>query len=146
MIRSQRRLQLCTALLLMILAFIWGNSLMPAEISNAFSEWAKGILARFLSGDSPVTEESSGLLRKIAHFTEFAALGICLAWRCGMLGRKQYRGFLAGVGVAAMDETIQLFVSGRSGKITDVLLDISGVLTGMLLLCLGHTLVKRGKQ
>ena len=33
--------------------------------------------------------------------------------------------------VASLDETIQLFVSGRSGQISDVLLDCTGALLGM---------------
>lgn len=143
MIRSDRRLRLCRVLLVLTLAFIWGNSLMPAELSHSFSQWVKELLARFLSGDTPITEEGSGLLRKIAHFTEFTALGIVLAWRGGMLGKNPCKTFLAGVTAAAVDETIQCFVPGRGPGIADVLLDSSGVLTGMLLCFLGHTLLKR---
>ena len=143
MIRTDRRLRICRALLVLILAFIWGNSLMSAELSHGFSQWVKDLLSRFLSGNGTETGEGSGLLRKMAHFAEFTALGLCLAWRGGMLGKKMGRTFLAGVAVAAMDETIQRFVPGRNASILDVLLDSSGVLTGMLLLCLGHTLLKR---
>ena len=143
MIRSDRRLRLCRVLLVLILAFIWGNSLMPAEVSLGFSQWVKELLLRFLSGEATETEEGSGLLRKLAHFAEFTALGMCLAWRGGMLGKNPGKTFLAGVTVAAVDETIQRFVPGRGPGIADVLLDSSGVLTGMLLVFLGHTLLKR---
>lgn len=142
MIQTKRRLNLCTALILLILAFIWGNSLMKAEHSNAFSQWVKELLAQFLGSDTAITREG-GLLRKIAHFTEFTALGICLAWRNGMLGRSPYRSFLTGAAAAVIDETIQCFVPGRGPGIKDVLIDSSGVLTGMLLLYLGHTLLKK---
>lgn len=145
MIRTKFRLRLCTALILLILAFIWGNSMMSAESSHAFSQWAKALLAPFLAEGSPVTEENSDLLRKIAHFAEFSALGICLAWRGGMMGYRPHRAFVSGAAAAAVDETIQLFVPGRGPGVMDVLLDSSGVLTGMLLLFLGHTLLKRGK-
>lgn len=145
MICTERRLRLCRVLILLILAFIWGNSLLPAEVSHAFSEWAKRMLARFLTGDSPVTEEGSGLLRKIAHFAEFGALGFCLAWRGGMLGKGFGRTFLSGAAVAALDETIQCFVPDRGSSIRDVLLDSGGVLTGMLLLYLGYTILKKRK-
>lgn len=143
---TKSRLRLCSSLILLILAFIWGNSLMSAENSHAFSQWMKKVLAPFLSESSEITREGSGLLRKIAHFTEFSALGFCLAWRSGMLERKYRYAFAWGVMAAAIDETIQLFVPGRGPAVTDVLLDSTGVLTGMLLLCFGHTLWKRGKH
>ena len=120
MIRSGSRLRLCRVLLVLILAFIWGNSLMPAELSHSFSQWVKTLLTRFLSGDGAETGEGSGLLRKMAHFAEFTALGLCLTWRGGMLGKKMGRTFLAGVAVAAVDETIQRFVPGRNASILDV--------------------------
>ena len=143
MIRSDRRLRLCRVLLVLTLAFIWGNSLMPAEISHSFSQWVKELLARFLSGDAPASSEGIGLLRKLAHFTEFTALGIILAWRGGMLGKNPGKTFLSGVSAAVADETIQRFVPGRNSSALDVLLDSSGVLTGMLLIYLGYTLRKR---
>lgn len=143
MIRTERRLRICTALILLLLIFIWGNSLMPAKISHAFSQWLKQLLIPFLPEGSPVTEEGSGLLRKLAHFVEFTCLGICLAWRSGMLRKKYPRTFLSGVAAAALDEVIQIFVPDRFSSVKDVLLDSCGVLTGMLLIVLGHTLLKK---
>ena len=35
MIRTSKRMRICTALLLCNLAFIWGNSLLPGELSGA---------------------------------------------------------------------------------------------------------------
>ena len=145
MIRTDRRMRLCTALIGLILTFIWSNSLMSAEISHGFSQWVKHLLAPFLPESSAVTQEDSDLLRKMAHFAEFSALGFCLAWRSGMKGSRPLYAFLFGAGAAAIDETIQLFVPERGPRVTDVLLDSSGVLTGMLLLFLGHTLLKKRK-
>ena len=145
MIRTDKRLRLCSTLIVLILVFIWGNSLLSAEISHAFSQWFKGLLTPLLPEDSAVTQEGSGLVRKMAHFAEFAALGFCLGWRSGMLGRKLRWAFLSGAAAAAIDETIQCFVPDRGPSVRDVLLDSSGVLTGMLLLILGHTLLKKRK-
>ena len=145
MIRTERRLRICTALILLILAFIWGNSLLPGEISGAFSQWVKRVLAQFLPGDVSLVEEGNGLLRKMAHFAEFTALGLCLAWRNGMLGKGFLRTFLSGAAAAAVDETIQRIVPGRNASVLDVLLDCSGVLTGMFLIYLGHTILKKRK-
>jgi len=140
--RTDKRLKVCTFLLICNLAFIWGNSLLPAEISQAFSDWVKEILLGLIS-DSDPSEGGSGVLRKIAHFTEFSALGFLLSWRFGMLGRGKLPAFVCGAAAACMDETIQMFVPERGPGILDVLLDCSGVLTGMVLLHIGHTYCKK---
>lgn len=143
MIRTDRRLKACKALLVAELIFIWGNSLMPGEVSGAISDWVGSIL-RLLFEQGP--EEVSGgfPLRKLAHFTEFAALGMTLCWLFAMLQKGRGYALLCGVLAAATDETIQIFVPDRGPSVRDVALDSCGVLTGMILLCLGHSyFVKR---
>ncbi len=143
MIRTDRRIRVCNVLLILNLVFIWGNSLLPGEISGAFSEWVKGILAKLLPGI--VAGTGGGLVRKIAHFTEFAALGALLFWRFSMAGKPWMLPALGGFGAACVDETIQCFVPDRGPGIRDVLIDAGGVLTGILLLHLGHILWRRIK-
>ena len=142
MIRTSNRLRLCTTLLVCNLVFIWGNSLLPAEISQAFSDWVKSLLLFWVTGNSSGIG-GSGLLRKIAHFAEFTSLGALLAWHFGMRGKKQYLPLVCGVTAACIDETIQMFVPERGPGIRDVLIDTSGVLMGMLLIHLGHTYFKK---
>ncbi|MBQ7000535.1 MAG: VanZ family protein [Oscillospiraceae bacterium] len=141
MIRSDKRLRLCKILLVCILAFIWGNSLLPGQVSGAFSDWVKSVLEGLLPA-GPESQTSGGLLRKIAHFTEFTALGMTLGWLFGMLRKRPYWPVLLGVAAACMDETIQRFVPGRGPSVRDVVIDSSGVLTGLILLYLGHTYCK----
>lgn len=144
MIRTDKRMRLCTTLLVCNLVFIWGNSLLPGEVSGAFSDWVKSLLAAiFPAGED---HEGSGLLRKVAHFTEFAALGALLAWRSGMLGKGKVLPFVFGAGAACIDETIQMFVPDRGPAIRDVLIDSSGVLTGIVLLTLGHTYYQKKRN
>ena len=142
MIRTDKRLRLCTALLICNLVFIWGNSLLPGEVSGAFSDWVKAILAKLFSGDAD-DSSGGGLLRKVAHFTEFAALGLCLAWLHGMLQKGKLRPFLWGVLAASVDETIQRIVPDRGPSVKDVCIDSAGVLTGIILLWIGHDYFKR---
>ena len=142
MIRTEKRLRLCTALLICNLAFIWGNSLLPGEISGALSDWLKQILSSLFPGDGGESV-GGGLLRKIAHFTEFAALGMCLTWRMGMLQKHPGHGLILGVVAACVDETIQRFVPDRGPSILDVGIDTCGVAVGMTLLLTGHHLMKR---
>ena len=77
------------------------------------------------------------LVRKAAHFTEYAGLGFLLAMNTGA-GIAPVFCLLKGNVTAVLfmpfvDETIQLFVEGRSGQISDVWLDMAGALTGTLL-------------
>ena len=144
MIRSKTRLWLCAVLLVLNLAFIWGNSLLPAEISQAFSDWVKSLL-QSVSPGSPASP-GSGILRKIAHFTEFMTLGILLGWGLGMLQKKPFFGISLGGFAAVIDETIQVFVPGRGPGLADVLLDTAGAMAGIFLLTLGHALFQRTKQ
>ena len=48
MICTKNRLRLCAALLIANLAFIWGNSMLPGEVSGAFSDWVKSLLLPIL--------------------------------------------------------------------------------------------------
>lgn len=74
MMHMENRRRLCVLLLILNLAFIWGNSMLSAEQSQAFSDWVKALLSRpFGSGGSE--SGGSGTLRKVAHFSEFASLG-----------------------------------------------------------------------
>ena len=135
-------MSLCTVLLLCNLAFIWGNSLLPAEVSGQISGTLKALLdGLFTPGEA--TPSGDGLLRKFAHFAEFGALGLLLGWLFGMLGKKSLPAFALGVAAACIDETIQIFVPGRGPGIRDVCIDSCGVAVGMLLLHLGYAYWKR---
>lgn len=77
------------------------------------------------------------VIRKLAHFSEYAMLGFFLmlhirvAWK---VSRKWLWTLGLGVFYAVTDELHQLLVGSRSGQITDVLLDGFGVLFGIVLL------------
>jgi len=142
MIRTDKRLRICTAWLILNLCFIWGNSLLPGEISGTFSDWVKSILEALLPGDG-MQSSGGGLLRKLAHFTEFMSLGICLSWLFAMLQKRRSLALLCGTAAACVDETIQMFVPDRGPSLFDVGIDTCGVLTGMILLQIGYFLWRR---
>lgn len=142
MIRTDKRLRICTAWLILNLCFIWGNSLLPGEVSGAFSDWVKSILETLLPGDGMQPSEG-GLLRKLAHFTEFASLGMCLFWLCSMLNKRRLVALVCGALAACMDETIQMFAPDRGPSLFDVGIDTCGVITGMMLLQIGYYLWRR---
>ena len=146
MIRTEKRLRLARTWLMINLCFIWGNSLLPGEISGQLSDWVKDILAELLSLTFSGDLGGGGLLRKLAHFTEFTLLGACLGWLCSMVNKKPAAALAWGVGAACMDETIQRFVPDRGPSLKDVGIDTCGVLTGIMLLHLGHYWIHNRKK
>ena len=76
----------------------------------------------------------SVLVRKAAHFTEYALLGFLLGLKCVRQdGRSRFL-LPAGLCLAAalIDESIQLFVDGRAGQLRDVCIDLGGATMGLL--------------
>lgn len=143
---TDKRLKVSAWLICGLLCFIWGNSLLPGEISGRISDAVKAILAFLLPGEVPGVTTGGGLLRKIAHVTEFAALGATLAWRFGMLEKRKISALVYGFGAACVDETIQVFVPDRGPGIRDVAIDTCGVAAGIGLLLLGYTIAKKSKH
>ena len=149
--RTKSRMTVCLALLGVILAFIWGNSLLPGETSGALSAWVKDMLARLFGWEFADQDPAGhGLLRKIAHFTEFFALGLDLCWLMHMLWDRKRNAVLCALGcgflAACTDETIQRFVPGRGPAWTDVGIDTLGVILGigslLLILLIKHKKIK----
>jgi VanZ family protein len=69
------------------------------------------------------------ILRKGAHVTEYAILGLLLLRAVG----RELPALLIGVAYAITDEVHQHFVSGRHSSPIDVAIDSTGVLIGILL-------------
>ena len=127
------RKKVCLLLIGLNLAFIWGNSLIPGEISGAFTDW----LAALLRGGE-VEVGGSGLLRKLAHLSEFASLGFLLAWYAWMQGERGFHllcmSLLGGLLTACADESIQLLSPDRGPSLVDVWIDTCGVVIGLAML------------
>ena len=74
------------------------------------------------------------IIRKTAHFAEYAVLGGLTARAAGIPGTERLKDALMLIFIVPfVDETIQLFVVGRSGQISDVWLDMSGAAVGMMI-------------
>ena len=134
-------------LLALLLAFIWIHSMVPAEDSAEESQRVGRIIAPILEllvGEGNVTDH---LVRKLAHFCEYGALGILtgallLVKKEGGIFRWSYA-LLCALAVAVIDESIQLLADGRGAQVQDVLLDTAGSLTGLLAVWLIAALVRR---
>ncbi len=89
-------------------------------------------------------------VRKTAHFTVYCILGILL-----YLFMKTFRikeknkivtSILLAFAYACTDEIHQLFVQGRSGEITDVVIDTSGAVLGITLIYITSKILKKISQ
>ena len=69
-------------------------------------------------------------VRKAAHATEYSILAVLAIMAFCSVGR----GYLTAVIFSISDEIHQLFVPGRSGQITDVIIDGCGALIGVILI------------
>ena len=134
-----------TIFLILWIAFIWGHSLVPGVDSSAessrFVDLFYAVFVRL-----GITERSlmTFLVRKAAHFSEYAVLGFSahgLFRSIGAEKRTRWLVLLTAL-VPVCDESIQLFTPERSGQVTDVLLDLCGMLFGAIVF-LG--IVKFGK-
>ena len=147
--RTGCRMWLCTCLLTVNLAFIWGNSLLPGELSGMLSKWVHTLVS-FLFPNGGEEIEGHGLLRKLAHFSEFCTLGMVLSWLFAMLREKKWAfvipSLVCGCLAACVDETIQRFVPDRGPSIKDVGIDSAGVILGIALLSLGYTIHQKKKK
>ncbi len=87
--------------------------------------------------------------RKLAHFTLYA-LGGFLIYNLKVCGENKRKNLLFTILVGAIysisDEIHQLFVPGRSGLITDVLIDTLGIIVGGLFYILIFKYVKKVKN
>lgn len=135
-------------LTLCVVAFIFMHSLTPAtlsaEESGAVTDWLSKLLPFQLTDH---------IVRKLAHFTEYSVLGFVTSFTVYSFFKKPTGGIFIKLFftlfIAVIDETIQLNISGRSGQVTDVLLDFSGSVTGIIvstLLILVYLLYKKRKE
>lgn len=137
---------LLTVLTVTMMVLIFCFSTEPAERSDQTSgHFARQVIHRVYPDYESYSQERKHsiydriqhLVRKAAHFTEFAILGIllrlCVESWFGPGKWLPLTAWAAGTLYAGTDELHQLMTDGRSGQWTDVLLDSSGVLTGVVL-------------
>lgn len=142
---------------LLWVAVIFSFSLQPADTSSQLSlgvgHWLIELLPeafadKLLSMPQEQLEFLHTLLRKVGHFAEYLILGVLSMFTVLQTELRHKKWVALGfcVLVASVDETIQLFVSGRSGQVSDVVLDLVGALCGILILIGVRKLFGRGES
>ena len=121
------------------IAFIFFNSMKIAAASSLSSgrvlRWMQALLRR-LGQPELAKRLTMHFVRKLAHFCEYTLEGFLLMLCMRVYSRHPLRHIsvplLGGVLTALADETIQIYSPGRSSQVTDVWLDLLGVLAGIL--------------
>lgn len=144
-----------TVITIAYILFIWVHSSMSAEASTEESTSVLGFVDAIFKWLGLSVELTDHIIRKTAHFCEFALLGALVMWNGFLFNHKVISnllscGFIC-LATATIDETIQLSSPGRAGMVTDILLDFSGVTAGFLFFIIVFNLFiyiknrKRGK-
>lgn len=127
------------AVIFLILTVLWCSVIWSFSLKNA--ERSKNESNRVGELISETVERVFGekvtlipiVIRKAAHFAEFAVLGALLYMTVHYFGIRRVKTSYAivapaSLAVAATDEFLQLFSEGRSAQISDVLLDVTGAM------------------
>ena len=125
-----------TIALIACIAFIFRNSLESGALSSARSQAVMQKINEILSvvNLGPLSEHT---VRKLAHFAEFTLEGfllmLCLRVYTNRFVRHISWPLLGGMTTALLDETIQRFIPNRTSQVTDVWVDMAGVVFGALI-------------
>ena len=133
---KNKRLVLAWTLLILWMLFIF----IMSSFNGVMSSNQSGSIATLIYNIFNIsdTEKVSFIVRKCAHVSEFFILGILVINLISKYNVKYSYliSFIVCVLYASSDEFHQLFVSGRSGQVTDVLIDLIGVVLGLSIYCL----------
>lgn len=149
-------------LLVVWMSIIFGFSAQPVKESVSLSEKVGRVVSETVVPEFrswPEKKQNKFVkkidfgVRKAAHFTEYAFLGMLwISFVHSILrGRYGYKkemifSILASAVFAAGDEFHQLFVDGRHAKIHDVCIDTTGATVGILLITLVVSKIVRERR
>ena len=133
-------------------ALLWGlfiflNSMLPGDTSTKMSDAVVYRLPGWLSFLDVHT--LTVFVRKSAHFCEYALLGSLWAltfhFSGGFRPRNLGNVLFPCLFWAVADEFLQTFIEDRTGLVQDVVIDLGGILTGVLLTALVIWITQRHK-
>lgn len=127
-----------TIIIILIIAFIWGNSYQAksdsVRLSMFFTTNIQPLLIKV--GFHPNLKIMDTYVRKLAHLTEFMALGAVIYYTFKQIFTTHIakKSILLAICIASLDEVIQIYTPGRTATIADVLLDTTGSMIGILII------------
>ncbi len=151
MIMNRRKGKIIAFILLILwMIVIFAYSAMPADISDEKSRFVVMLLSFLgLNTEGALGNIANYIVRKGAHFTEYAILFL-LAYNLMRYYVKLSKALLASLLLvffyACTDEIHQLFVPGRAGRFSDVLIDTAGGAFAMMLTYIFYYLQKKKRR
>ena len=158
---QHRKMRILLRVLIVVsIVFAWGHSMIPAAESSEESGFVLELLKPVLSVFLPEDMITGLFIRKLAHFCEYALMGLEMSAYAALIIRTNYVSFrkeadktykkthrkqtlrlaintvFCGLAVAFIDETIQIFSPGRGPEIADVWLDMGGFVCGGMIIVL----------
>lgn len=143
-------------LTVLTVAVIWFNSSLPVSVSKAQSSITEDIVQSVVPKEIPIFEYLINHIRKSAHVIEYALLGAVVFVRFAVTEEKPVKkGFYSNLQriwnivtvplfVSVTDESIQI-LSGRGPSVKDILIDMSGAVSAVIICFLAYSLIKRIK-
>ena len=143
-------LYLFAILSLLTAMFIWGNSLKSIPESSAQSSVIADKVQSVVDPQQKVERSVfHNLIRKLAHVIEFLFLGLFVGGFAICLGYESDKRLISMpllivLLIAVGDEWIQSY-TGRGSLVTDVLIDFSGALAGLLMAAMLYKIILKLK-
>lgn len=130
------------ALVILWMALIFAFSHQPATESNQLSSGITKTIEDTIKMAIPNIDvdqwDLNHIIRKCAHFGVYLILGVLVANGLIDAGISKTKGICLSLIVCVLyaisDELHQLYIPGRSGQVSDVILDSAGGLVGILVL------------
>lgn len=138
-------LVLCLLLVyMMIFGFSSDNAQESSALSRAVMDFLIDVYYKLMGGRGEVVVVDPNamsleeIIRKMAHFAEYMAVGFLSFWIAVLWVERLYMGILAVtvqlIVSGALDELHQYFVPGRYASIKDVMIDTAGGIAGIILI------------
>lgn len=126
----------------------------PSTKSSNTSGRFVNIVLKILFGTTNVElgvlDSITFVIRKLAHFTLYALGGFLIynLFMCYNISNKKriIYSYVMGTFLAALDETHQFFVPGRSAELRDVIIDSVGIFTGLLVFKVFYVIINKVKE
>lgn len=133
-------------LILLWMYIVFGFSSQNGEMSGGLSLK----LVKIFIQDESIVEMVHPIVRKLAHFSIYTLGGILIYSFVNTFNIKKKHVILItifiGLLYAISDEFHQLFIAGRSGQVTDVLIDTLGVVFGTIICTIYTKLSLKAKE
>ena len=145
---------LLIAVYLMIFSFSADDADASSALSVKVTRCLMNVYYRIFDGDSnnavivpDMMDEAEAIVRKLAHFTEYMAVGF-LSYGIAVMWIQRMKAGIAAVTLqvflsAGIDEIHQYFVPGRHASFRDVMIDTAGGVAGIMIVFLLYKIRKR---